>query len=447
MRLRTGGVVGLVVILVSVGTLWVARSWLAPLPDLGRAISLAEAHRFDEAEALAREYLRRDPSNARACMLAAQFAIERPYAPAKPNEMLDPAPALRALEYLGRIKTDKRDLQAMAALYRGKAQYRLGRLVDAEASWDEALRLKPQIQEAGWHLLELYYLQGRVEASRRLALKMHEVEPDPHDRVQYLLEIFRQEVQPPAPESLLGVFEPIVRANPGDFRAIVTLGLALERSGRIDTGLEQVRQAVRVAPEQPDAWEAWLTLLEEAGQIDSLARALERVPKDLSASPRFARFAARVAQERNDGKAAVASYRRAVEASPRDRTLAFRLVRALSAAGLADEANHLDHFLRARQEAAAEVLPLYQELNGVSSIGTTPTPDLYKRAGALRERMGLPDEALAWYRLALKDRPDDAEGLAAVERLSRKSPPVEERPTALSSSRQGSAPAHEASSQ
>ncbi|MHC5538140.1 tetratricopeptide repeat protein, partial [Singulisphaera rosea] len=393
------------------------------------------------------DYLRRDPSDARAQMLTAQFAIERPYLPANPDELLDPAPALRALEHLQHIKTDLPRLQATAALYRGKAQYRLGRLVDAEASWEEALRLNPQIQEAGWHLLELYYLQGRIEASRRLALKMHQIEPDPHDRVQYLLEILRQEAQPPAPESLLGVFGPIVRANPKDFRALVTLGLAFERSGRIDSGLEQVRQAVRVAPEQPDAWEAWLTLLEEAGQIDNLERALERLPNDLSGSPRFARFSAKVAQERNDREAAVAGYRRAVDASSGDRTLAFRLIRALSAAGLADEANRLDRSLSARQEAVAEILPLYQELNGISTIGKTPAPDLYKRAGNLRERMGLRDEALAWYRLALKDRPDDAETLAAVERLSHASPSVaEERPPELSSSRRGSAPSAEASS-
>ena len=82
-----------------------------------------------------------------------------------------------------------RVLAALVELYRGKAEYRLARMDDAEASWNKALRLNPTVPEAGWCLLELYYLQGRPDDARRLALRLHEVEPDPRDRVQFLLEL------------------------------------------------------------------------------------------------------------------------------------------------------------------------------------------------------------------------------------------------------------------
>lgn len=426
MSSRTRWLLRLAGALLSAGAIWAAWTWLAPLPDLGRAIALAKAGRFDEAESIARDYLRRDPGSSRARMLAAQFAMQRPDPPHAEGELLDPGPALRALEHLDRIRTDDRGLSALVALYRGKAQYRLGRLVEAEASWEEAIRLDPRIPEAGWHLLELYYLQGRSEPARRLALRMHEVEPDAHDRVQYLLELLRQEAQPPAPESLIGVFEPIVRRNPDDFRANAALGLALERSGRVDPGLEALRRAVRARPDQPDAWEAWLTGLEEAGQIDALARAWDRLPGSLSDSPRFAKFAARIAQERGDGEAAVSLYRRAREADPRDRTLAFRLARALRNAGRADEADRIDGTLRVAQDAAREVPALYQELNATPTLGTSPHPELYRRAADLRERMGALEESLAWRRLALRDRPDDAESRAALERLAASIPPGED---------------------
>jgi tetratricopeptide (TPR) repeat protein len=402
----------------AVVAIWAAWAWLAPLPDLGHAIALANSGRFDEAESLARDYLRRDPDSPRAHMLAAQFAIQRPTAPPADGELLDPEPALRALEHLDRIQTVDRELSALVALYRGKAQYRLGRLVEAESSWEEAIRLNLKIPEAGWHLLELYYLQGRSPASRRLALRMHEVEPDPRDQVQYLLELLRQEAQPPAPESLIRVFEPIVRQNPDDFRANIALGLALERSGRVEPGLEALRDAVRTRPDQPDAWEAWLTGLEEAGQVDALSLAWDRLPVELSGSPRFARFAARIAQERGDAEAAIDLYRRALGADPRDRTLAFRLARALRNAGRTDEADRIDRNLLIAQEAALGVPSLYQELNATPSLSLSPHAELYRRAADLRERMGALEESLAWHRLVLRDRPDDAESRAALERLS-----------------------------
>jgi hypothetical protein len=46
-----------------------------------------------------------------------------------------------------------------------------------------------------------------------------------------------------------------------------------------------------------------------------------------------------------------------------------------------------------------------------------PHPELYHRIADLRERMGLSDEALAWHRLVLRDRPEDPISRAAVARL------------------------------
>ncbi len=411
-------------ILIGVGLLGAALgawAWLVPeaRPDLDRAVAAAEVRRFDEARWLARDYLATDPDDPRANLLAAQFAINQDAARAAALAAPEPDRSLleEALGHLDRTGQGNAGLLAYAALYRGKALARLGRLVEAESAWKEALRRDPLVPEAAWHLLEFYDLQGRAEEARRLALRQHEVEPNPRDRALYLVELLRQDAQPPAPESLIPVFEPFVRRTPGDFRAQATLGLALVRSGRIDDGLEALRVAVRARPDEPDAWIAWLTGLDEAGQIEALGKALERLPAEFAGSPRFATFAGRVALSRGNWSAAAGAYRRAFEAAPTDVALGFRLARALRNAGELVEAERLERAHREAQEAAGEVRSLFVEVDQAKTLGVAPHPSLCARVARLRERLGHPDEALAWYRMVLRDQPDDPESLAAVARL------------------------------
>ena len=222
-------------------------------------------------------------------------------------------------------------MRALVPLWRGKALLRLGRLDDAEAAWSESLRLDPKSPEAGWGLLEIDYLEGRAADARRIALALHEVEPDPHDRVQLLLELVRQDAQPPAPGSLVQLFEPMVERNPGDLAPTLGLGLALVRDGDVDRGLEMLRKAVEGHTESTVAWETWLTGLDDAGQIDELAQAIRRLPAALAANARFARYSGRVAQERQDWKTAAREYRRGLRDDPHDLKLGYRLARSCAA--------------------------------------------------------------------------------------------------------------------
>ena len=53
----------------------------------------------------------------------------------------------------------------------------------------------------------------------------------------------------------------------------------------------------------------------------------------------------------------------------------------------------------------------------IKTLGLKPYPRLYQRLADLREKMGRLDEARAWHRLVVRDFPDDALSLAALERL------------------------------
>jgi tetratricopeptide (TPR) repeat protein len=402
-----------------VGLTWAAWSLVRMPPSLERAIPLAEEGRFDEAQEIVRARLRAEPDHPAANLLLAQLLLKRP-APADAEGAEDAVgPAREALEHLDRIKDPPARMRALLPVWRGKALFRLGRLDDAERTWEEALRLDPKSPDAGWGLLEIDYLEGRADDARRLALRLHQVEPDPHDRVQLLLELVRQDAQPPAPGSLVQLFEPMVRLDPGGLAPALALGLALVRSGELDRGLEMLRRAVEGRPEDPVAWAAWLTGLDDAGQIDDLDRALLRLPPALAAEARFARFRGRVAQERQDWKTAAREYRRALGDAPNDPKLGYRLARALRQLGATAEAEPLERRYQAYQAALGEVRGLYVEANAIKTLGVEPHPELYRRLADLRERMGRRDEASAWYRLALAERLDDAISRAALERIDR----------------------------
>ncbi|MEJ7636670.1 MAG: tetratricopeptide repeat protein [Singulisphaera sp.] len=328
---------------------------MRPGPTLDEVVALAEAGRFDEAQALAAEHVRRVPDGNDAHILIAQMALNRPEPPTPPEGRPDPKPALLALEHLDRVRPGDRVLAAVVALNRGKAQYRLARMDDAEESWDEALRLDPRVPEAGWCLLELYYLQNRPGDARRLALRLHEVEPDPRDRVQLLLELVRQDAQPMDPGSVVQWFEPVVRQNPTDLHASLALGLVLVRARQVDRGLDVLRGAVRRHPKSPDAWDAWLTGLDDAGQLELMERGVTRLPPALADSDRFARHAARVAQERADWKAAARDYR-ALAGHTHDHRLQYRFSRPPQCRETAEAERHEQDY-QAYVAASREIRP------------------------------------------------------------------------------------------
>jgi tetratricopeptide (TPR) repeat protein len=356
--------------------------------------------------------------------LLAQILLKRPDPPPTPVDRPSPGPGREALEHLNRVCPYNAAMSVLVQLNRGKALYRLLKLDQAEAAWLETLRLDPTSAEAGWSLLDLYYLEGREDEARRLALHLHDVEPDPHDRVQLLLELIRQDARPPAPGSLVKWFEPVVQQEPGDLHAALGYGLALVRIGRVESGLDHLRKAESLHPDQPEAWDAHLTGLDESGQIDAMTETLETMPPSIAASPRLVKHRARVAQDRRDWAEAARLYRLARTAEPFNRLVEYRLSRALRHLGQNDEAESIEQRVRRRDIAIQQIRPLYDEANETKGLGTQPHTDLYQRLADARERMQLLDEARAWYRLVLKYDPMNEISRAALARIEKHGEPA-----------------------
>jgi len=380
--------------------------WLRTPPRLISAVTAMESRQFDLAEKQLNEILTLHPENAEAHMLMAKVMMERP----------DSKPAA-ALEHLRQVHPSNPKGKAHMKVFEGKALFESRHLAQAESVWIEALRLDPQVPEAGWLLLQTYDLQGRDEEARTLALKLFATEPDPRDRVRLLLELIRENVERLAAAGLIPLFEPAVANDPDDWRSGLALGQALVREGRIADGIKLLRDVLARRSEDLDTWDAFLTGMGEGGDIDALATEWARVPKAMASHPRLAQHAGRIALERRDYPAAVTAYQAALAISPMDTRIMHRLGRALHYAGKNAEAQRIDMQERGISATLKELKELYRQATATKTLGVLPEEGLYQRFATLLERLGKNDEALAWHQLVLRSSPNDTMSRTAVARL------------------------------
>jgi tetratricopeptide (TPR) repeat protein len=392
-------------VLMGTGALVARRRFQTP-PDLGAICALAREGRFDRAQELMAGYLEVFPGDDRAHLLMAQFAMDRP-----------DAQPLVALDHLGWIHSRTPRDAAVVRFSVGKARYQQKRYDLAEIYWKEALELDPTVPEAGWALIDLLDFEGRAEEVHRLGMRLFEVEPDPRDRVRLLLEMSRLDVDRVAPGSAVQVFEPVWRQHPSYLPLALAVGLALVHNSQCAEGIEVLRAALERHPDSADAWNAWLTGLDEGYQPDRLRQEFARLPSSLAADPRFAKHEGTVAQGAHDWPRAVNAYRRACSFEPFNGVVLYQLRMALRCAGETAELRRVDQLLTVYRNAFKQMRPVYDEARVIKTLGLEPRAELYHRLAGLREQMGRFDEARAWHRLVLRDAPDDALSLAALARL------------------------------
>jgi tetratricopeptide (TPR) repeat protein len=389
-------IAGLLFPLLAAGGFLGALGWwtFRPQPTLVGVPELLESRRFDDAEERLAAYIQVHPRDAQARLLLAHAAVERS----------DPKPEL-ALAQLRALRPTNRHMAARAKALEGEAQFLLQHYVDAETLWHAALALDPKIPEVGWGLLNLYALQGRDDDARALGLRLFEVETDPHDRIELLVQLIRHDAHAIAPSATVLELEPVAKANPGDKLSARALGLALVRESRYDAGLELLSRAVKSDPTDTQAWEAYVTGLTDAARIDALNETLAQLPKTIADAPCFDGAKGWAASQRRDWDSAIQSYRRAWERRPDDPTLAYRLQLALRNAGRIEELDRLAPRFRAVATARESLRTLYDRIDALPDVGSAPHWDLYEQVAAALEQLQRTDEARAWKRVAQAERP------------------------------------------
>ena len=396
------------------GLAYCARHFNGHPRSLDEAIELAEAGKLDEAAGLLRTVVATNPDHGAANLLLAQVLLKRTETPGETPP--SSGSAEEALALLGQVRPNNPRMHTTFQVCRGDALDRLSRLDEAEEAWLEAIRSDPTAPEAGFHLLNLYYLQGREEEARRLALRLYEAEPDPHDRVLLLLELIRPDARPPAPASLVKWFERAVQEHPGELHSSRALGMSLIRAGQIENGTNVLRRVVKTHPERVEAWDALLLGLDESGLIDAMEVEIARVPIEIAGSSTLLKHRARIAQGRK-WQDAVDLYREARQAEPYNRVVEYRLSRALRHVGQDAEADRIKERLSRRDIAIQELRQLYDRATNIPRLQLGLQLELCQQIADARERMQLPEEAIAWHRFVLWYQRENEVSLQALKRL------------------------------
>ena len=358
---------------------------LRPRPTLDGVAARIDSGRYQAAEGQLREYLRAFPGDELARLMLARVMVDRP----------EPEPEL-ALKLIEGIRPTDPHRAAMARAIEGDAHFWERRYDRAEPAWLEALRLEPTIAEVGWKLLNIYAIQGRDDDSRRLALRLFASEPDPHDRVQLLLQLLRHDAHPIEAGSIVHQLEPVVKADAEDWHSALALGAALVRCGRQEEGLGLLRRAVRSHGDELDAWSSFFEGLIETGGIDELAAALKDIPQALARSPRVEVARGWLAAQRRDFDEAARAYRRALDARPSDTALAYRYKTVLRQGQRAAELAELSPRLDAVAKFSDVARGLYDRISELPDLGIQSRPEIFGEASEALGRVGRKEEADAW---------------------------------------------------
>ena len=124
-----------------------------------------------------------------------------------------------------------------------------------------------------------------------------------------------------------------MKQAPQNLPVALALGRAMILASRPKEGLDVLSDALTRHPDSPEAWDAWLSGLDDAGRPDELVKEFARLPASLSADPRFSKHRGMAARNSGDHAGAVEAFRRACEADPGDGVTLYRLSRAMRLAG------------------------------------------------------------------------------------------------------------------
>ena len=350
----------------------------ATIPPAGRAalepaVALFRGGRIAEAEALLRDLLATQPANADALeLLGTALGIQ-----GRHGEALDAFERAR----------DARPSSVSIRRNRAQALFHLGRMEEARAELEKALRMRPD-NAASWALLGnvLAALRDAAGAERayRRALQ-HEPTPQAHYNLALLLQ------ENGRADEAIAAYRQALASAPGFAPAHNNLANALKMRGRLDEALAHYAEAVRHDPGLADAVSNYGAALREAGRADAAIPVLERALALRPDSWAALNNLGMAYHERHRDAEAVRCYRRALEMKPSLREARNNLGNALAALG--EEREAIECYRAAIDEAPDD-------------------PDAYSNLGVILQERGEAGEAIGCYQRALELRPDHADALS-----------------------------------
>jgi tetratricopeptide (TPR) repeat protein len=156
-----------------------------------------------------------------------------------------------------------------------------GRLPEAMAQFDQALRINPDDAGFCFYLATRLLQSGRVPEAIELYQKTLQIKPDDanaHTDLGYAL------LQTGRPSEAMEQFEQVLQIKPDDFLAHTNLGDIFFQTGRFPEAIEQFEQAMRIKPDNADAHYNLGNALVQTGRI---SEAIEQYQQALQLKPDF----------------------------------------------------------------------------------------------------------------------------------------------------------------
>ncbi len=352
-----------------------------------------EARQFDRAEALMQQVATLRAPTPEDHTLRAQLLMARDR-----ND--------EALAELAAVP-DEHPLAPQARLQSGQLELRRDRARVAEAFFRRAIALQPDLVQAR---RELIFILGYELRRPELNAEFRALDAfDPLRFDQAFLWCLSRGVvwEPGEAAAKLARF---VAADPDDRQARIALAEMLRRLNRYD---DAIATLAPLGDDDPEARAIRAQIALDRGDdkaVESLLAGGPRVHLDL------ALLRGRLALARGDDKAAVASFRDAVAAEPNNRDAVFGLAHSLQRVGDPEAKRYL------------ELSALHERLGTLVQRAATPGSGndvaLIRELGAACAAVGRLPEARAWYNIAVKRDPFDAEAQQALYRLKNEKPPA-----------------------
>jgi arylsulfatase A-like enzyme/Tfp pilus assembly protein PilF len=160
-----------------------------------------------------------------------------------------------------------------ALYYTGRAHFGLGRLREAAAAFEGSLALDPLYAPAYLDLAETLFQLGAGDDAVSVLERGQKAFPQSaifHQREgEYWMSVRR-------PREAALAFEEVIARAPNDTLSRVRLGEQYRDLGEIDGSLVQLREAVRLSPEEASYWNSLGMVLGGNGRMDEAKQAFER---------------------------------------------------------------------------------------------------------------------------------------------------------------------------
>ena len=264
----------------------------------------------------------------------------------------------------------------------GAAFFDKGKMDEAIAQYQEAIRLKPSYADPYYNLGTALAKQGQTAEAIRQFQEYIQRRPNDADGHYDLATAFYNEGQL---DEAISQYREAIRLKPDHADAYINLGIALGRKGQLDEAIQQFREVIRLKPDFAKVHNNLGIALLNKGQIDEAIQqfrdAIRLDPQNASAYNNLG-----IAFDR-EGKTieAISQYQQAIRLAP----------------GYADAYNNLGADLAAKGRFD-EAIASYRQ-----AIQIDPNrPDIVFRLGMALGQAGRTREAVAQYRNALTLNPN-----------------------------------------